>query len=111
MHWILIVNCTLKILANKNEKIPNNNFYNSKATLDIPMYNLQSTADNVIATKTIENIFNLINFGDEESTFLNAVGGPDLGDDEDDFDIIREKNFPRNSQIIYNKIKYYFKII
>jgi hypothetical protein len=56
-------------------------------------------------TKTIENIFNLMNFGDDETTLLNTASNQDLGNDEEDFDVIREKNYPRNTQIIYNKIR------
>jgi hypothetical protein len=91
---------------NKIDKVTNTNFYNSKATLDFPVSNLQSTTDNNVRNnKTIENIFNLMNFGDDETTLLNTASNPDLGNDEDDFDVIREKNYPRNTQIIYNKIK------
>jgi hypothetical protein len=68
--------------------------------------NIHSTADKAKATKTIENIFNLVNFGDEDTTLLNTASNPDLGNDEDDFDMIREKNYPRNTQVIYNKIRY-----
>lgn len=71
------------------------NFYYSKATMDL---NFQSKPDYNQSTRTIDNLFNIINNEDEE-TLLNQ--GPA---DEDDLELIREKSHAKNTRIIYNNV-------
>jgi hypothetical protein len=53
-------------------------------------------------TKTIENLINMINYGDDDSIQFNPEAETE---EEEDLDLIREKSHPRITHIIHNKVK------